>query len=711
MRPELVRLLLVVYDRPVHHFSDPPPVRRRPVLTNQLLSDTVTTDALDSTTAWTSINTIRVLAMDAVERAQSGHPGTPMALAPAAYLLWTRHLRHAPTDPAWANRDRFVLSCGHASMLLYGLLHLTGYDLELAEIREFRQWGSRTPGHPERGHTPGVETTTGPLGQGVGNAVGMALAERLLAHRFNRPGHEVIDHRTWAMVSDGDLMEGVASEAASLAGHLQLEKLTLIYDDNRITIDGETSLAFSEDVGGRFAAYGWSVLHVDDGNNLTAINEALVRATGNDKPTLIVLRTVIADPAPTKRDTSAAHGAPLGVDEVARTRAVLGWPDQDFHVPDVARIDMGRCVERGEQSMAEWARVVDAYEKAHPDLVAELRLALEGTLPEGWDSDLPAFDPGTSLATRQASAMVLGRLVEVIPGLAGGSADLAGSTGVNISHGGTFGPTSVGRSIHWGVREHGMAACMNGMAAHGGIRPYGSTFLVFADYMKPAIRLAALMGLPVIYVFTHDSIGVGEDGPTHQPIEQLAMLRSIPNLVVIRPADAGETREAWQVAVARSDGPTALILTRQKLPVLDRGRADLMSATGRGGYILFEPPTPIEAILIATGSEVAPALKAAQDLATDGHGVRVVSLPSWEVFAAQPASYREEVLPSDVTTRISVEAGTSFGWMRYVTSQGTSIAIDHFGASAPAGRLFEEFGFTADQIAATVRQMLTRRPV
>ncbi len=667
-------------------------------------------ETLDPPTAWNSINSIRVLAMDAVERAQSGHPGTPMALAPVAYLLWTRHLRHAPSDPTWPNRDRFVLSCGHASMLLYGLLHLTGYDLELEEIRQFRQWGSRTPGHPERGHTPGVETTTGPLGQGVGNAVGMAMAERLLAHRFNREGYDVIDHRTWALVSDGDLMEGVASEAASLAGHLRLHKLTLIYDDNRITIDGETSLSFSEDVGERFAAYGWRVLQVHDGNDLTAIDAALSQATLSDQPTLVVLRTVIADPAPTKRDTSAAHGAPLGADEVARTRAILGWPDEDFHVPAIARKDMGRCVDRGKQLIAEWSRRLDAYSATHADLAAELRLALAGTLPEKWDADLPTFDPGATLATRQASAKVLDRLVQVIPSLAGGSADLAGSTGVNVSHGGTFGPTAVGRTIHWGIREHGMAACMNGMAAHGGIRPYGSTFLVFADYMKPSIRLAALMGLPVIYVFTHDSIGVGEDGPTHQPIEQLAMLRSIPNVVVIRPADANETREGWQIAMERTEGPTALILTRQKLPVLDRGTVDPAKGARRGGYILFEPPTPIEAILIATGSEVAPILQAARDLAQEGRAVRAVSLPSWEVFASQTQSYRDTVLPPDVTTRISVEAGSSFGWTKYVTSQGTSIAIDHFGASAPGDRLFEEFGFTPDQISATVRHMLTRRP-
>jgi transketolase len=647
--------------------------------------------------------------MEAVEQAQSGHPGTPMALAPVAYVLWTRHLRHDPADPDWADRDRFVLSCGHASMLLYGLLHLSGYGLTLDDIRNFRQWGSRTPGHPERRHAPGVETTTGPLGQGVGNAVGMALAERLLADRFNRPDHEVVNHRTWALVSDGDLMEGVAAEAASLAGHLRLGKLTLIYDDNRITIDGATSLAFSEDVGQRFEAYGWQVLRVDDGNDLAALDAALAAAAlQSDLPTLVIVRTVIADPAPTKRNTSESHGAPLGAAEVAATKKLLGWPDEAFHVPEEARADMHQCVERGHRWHAGWADRMAAYAGAYPDLAAEFRGRMAGDLPAGWDGGIPGFDGG-GLATRQASQKVLEALMPVVPALAGGSADLAGSTGVAVKHGGTFAPGLVGRTIHWGIREHGMAAAMNGMAAHGGVRPFGSTFLVFADYMKPSIRLAGLMGLPVIYVFTHDSIGVGEDGPTHQPIEQLAMLRSIPNVTVIRPADANETAEAWRMALGRSDGPTAIILTRQKLPVLDRKTLAPAEFARRGGYVLHEPDGGPEAIVIATGSEVPVALDAARLLQAEGRRVRVVSLPSWEWFEAQPQTWRDGVLPPSVTARVSVEAATTFGWSRWVTDRGNSLGLDRFGASAPGDRLFQEFGLTAQRVADQVRQVLARR--
>jgi len=660
--------------------------------------------------AWRSINTIRVLAMEAVEQAQSGHPGTPMALAPVAYVLWTRHLRHHPSQPGWADRDRFVLSCGHASMLLYGLLHLTGYDLSLDDIRNFRQWGSRTPGHPERGHTAGVETTTGPLGQGVGNAVGMAIAERLLADRFNRPDHPIVDHRTWALVSDGDVMEGVAAEAASLAGHLQLGKLTLIYDDNHITIDGDTALAFSEDVERRFEAYGWHVQRVEDGNDLEAIDRALAAAAAESRrPSLVVLRTVIADPAPTKRNTAESHGAPLGREEIARTKEILGWPEDTFHVPAEARADMGRCAGRGASLHAEWEARFAAYAKAYPALAAEFRDTMAGRLPPQWDAGLPDFTDARGLATRQASGQVLDRLVQNVPALAGGSADLAGSTGVNVKHGGRFGPETSGRSFHWGIREHGMAAALNGMAAHGGVRPYGSTFFVFADYMKPSIRLAAMMGLPVIYVFTHDSIGVGEDGPTHQPIEHLAMLRSLPNLTVIRPADATETAEAWRMALEREDGPTALVLTRQKLPILDRVTLAPVAEARRGGYILYDPPAAPEAIVIATGSEVHPALAAARTLTAEGIPTRAVSLPSWEVFQAQPAAWRDQVLPPGVRARVSVEAGTSFGWRQWVTDDGESIALDRFGASAPGERLFEEFGFTASHVADAVRRVLGRR--
>jgi len=648
--------------------------------------------------------------MDAVERANSGHPGTPMALAPVGYLLWTRHLRHSPHNPGWHDRDRFVLSCGHASMLLYGLLHLTGYDLSLEEIRQFRQWGSRTPGHPERGHTPGVETTTGPLGQGIGNGVGMAMAERFLASRFNRPDLEVVDHRTWVLASDGDLMEGVASEAASLAGHLRLGKLTVIYDDNSITIDGRTGLAFSEDVARRFEGYGWRVLRVDDGNNLEAIDAALEDAAArSERPTLIVLRTVIGEPAPTKRDTSGAHGAPLGAEEIRATKAILGWPDEPFFVPASARQDMGAVAERGAAREAEWDRLHARYAAAHPAKAEELRQWLAGELPAGWDAKLPAYGPDAKgVETRKASAAALKVLAAALPNLVGGSADLAGSTGTAHGIGGEFGPGESGQTVHWGIREHAMAACLNGLAAHGGIRPFGSTFLVFSDYMKPSIRLAALMGLPVIYLGTHDSIGVGEDGPTHQPIEHLAMLRAIPNLVVFRPGDANETVEAWRAAIRRSDGPTLLALTRQKLPVLEREGLGAASGVARGGYVLLDPPGPPEAIVMATGSELSVALEAARTLGRDGVAVRVVSLPSWELFAAQPAEYRDAVLPPSVRARVSVEAATSFGWHRWLGEGGEAVALDHFGASAPGERLFEEFGFTAARVVQAVRRVIAR---
>ncbi len=649
--------------------------------------------------AWQVINSIRVLAMDAVEQANSGHPGTPMALAPAAYVLWRHHLKHAPHDASWPDRDRFVLSCGHASMLLYGMLHLAGYDLSLDEIRNFRQWGSLTPGHPERGHTVGVETTTGPLGQGFGNAVGMAIAERLLAEQYNADG-TIVDHRTWVFASDGDMMEGVASEAASLAGHLRLGKLTVIYDDNHITIDGRTDIAFSDDVGMRFEAYGWHVLHVHDGNDVAAIDAAYSAAVAeSERPTMIVLRTIIADPAPTKRDTPEAHGAPLGADEIARTKEILHWPQEPFSVPAAAYDEMRGLTARGRELEAEWS----ARLAAHPRAIA-FRAQLAGELPAGWDADLPDL-AAESLASRQASQQALAVLVSTVPGLAGGSADLGGSNGTNIKHGATFGPTTTGPRMHWGVREHAMCAALNGMAAHGGVRPYGATFLVFSDYCKPSIRLASLMRLPVIYVFTHDSIGVGEDGPTHQPIEHLAMLRGIPGLVTMRPADAAETVEAWRFAVARRDGPTALILTRQKLPALSRS-ADSVGSVSRGGYILREPASKARAVVIATGSEVSVAVMAADALEREGVPTRVVSLPSWEVFAAQDAAWRERVLPGGLLARVSIEAGATFGWHRWTRDAGIALGIDHYGQSAPGERLFKEFGFTAERVIAAVRSLV-----
>ncbi len=646
--------------------------------------------------------------MDAVEQAQSGHPGTPMALAPAAYLLWNRILRHNPRNPDWPDRDRFVLSCGHASMLLYSLLYLSGYDLSLDDIKNFRQWGSKTPGHPERGHTPGVETTTGPLGQGFGNAVGMAIAERFLAAHFNRPDHTLVDHRTWVFASDGDLMEGVASEAASLAGHLRLGKLTVVYDDNHITIDGDTALTFSEDVPRRFEAYGWRVLKVGDGNDLSAISAALESARSEaTRPTLIVLRTVIADPAPTKRNSAEAHGAPLGAEEVRRTKEIMRWPlEPRFYVPEEALAHWRSAVGRGTEQEAAWRKGFEGYRAAHPELAAEFDRWLSGELPAGWDRALNVDAAAGPLATRQASGIALQAIATAVPNLVGGSADLGGSTGTTLKQGGTFGPTTAGRTFHWGVREHGMAACMNGIAAHGGLRVFGSTFLVFSDYMKPAIRLAAIMRLPVIYIGTHDSIGLGEDGPTHQPVEHLAMLRAIPNLITIRPADAAETFEAWKVAIERRTGPTVLVLTRQKLPLLDRtGKAEV-GGLRRGAYVLLDPPDGIpDSILIATGSEVAVAVEAARRLHSEGIATRVVSMPSWELFAEQPEAYRDTVLPPAVRRRVAVEAAGPTGWSRWATDEGVMVGMQGFGASAPGDRLFEEFKLTADHLADTVRQL------
>jgi transketolase len=659
---------------------------------------------------WISIDTIRALAMDAVEAAKSGHPGTPMALAPAAYVLWTRFLRYNPRNPGWADRDRFVLSCGHASMLQYALLHLTGFDLSLEDLKGFRQWASKTPGHPERGHTPGVETTTGPLGQGFGNAVGMAIAERLLGAEFNRPDLTIVDHRVWGFVSDGDLMEGVASEAASLAGHLRLGKLNLIYDDNHITIDGDTALSFSEDVPKRFEAYGWHVVRVADGNDLDAIEAALEAARREtSRPSLVVLRTIIADPAPTRRNTAAAHGAPLGAEEVRRTKEIMGWPTEPaFYVPDAAYADWRMAIPRGEAAEHEWQARLDRYTELQPELAARFRAWLAGELPAGWDAALPSYPPEKGpLATRQASGAALQAIAAAVPNLVGGSADLGESTGITLKHGGSFGPTTTGRVFHWGVREHGMAAIMNGIAAHGGLRPFGSTFLVFSDYMKPAIRLAALMRLPVIYIGTHDSIGVGEDGPTHQPVEHLAMLRAIPGLVVLRPGDANETVEAWRTVMERRNGPAILVLTRQKLPVLDRTRLAPAGEVRRGAYVLYEPDGGAEAIVMATGSELYVALEAAKLLAADGIRARVVSMPSWELFEEQPQAYRDEVLPPALTARVAIEAASSFGWRRWIGDNGAMLSIDGFGASAPAERLFQEFKLTPAAAAATVRRVLS----
>ena len=651
------------------------------------------------------VNTIRTLAIDAVQKANSGHPGMPMGMADAAYVLWTRYLKHNPADPAWANRDRFVLSAGHGSMLLYSLLYLTGYELPLEELKRFRQWGSMTPGHPEYGEAPGVETTTGPLGQGFANGVGLALAERLLAAEFNRPGLEIVDHYTYAIVSDGDLMEGISHEAASLAGHLGLGKLIYLYDDNGITIEGSTHLAYSEDVAERFAAYGWHVQAVD-GHDRDAVDVALAQAqVARDRPSLIMCRTHIGYGSPNKQDTAAAHGEPLGEEEVRRTKEALGWPpDAEFLVPDEALAHFRATLDRGNEAQSAWEALFGHYAAECPDLAAEWQRRLAGELPAGWQSFLPAFEPGSAaVATRAAGGKVLEALAPVVPELVGGSADLHPSTKTYLK---TYEDIEAGaysgRNLHFGVREHAMGGLMNGLALHGGLRPYGGTFLVFSDYMRPSIRLAALMGLPVVYVFTHDSIFVGEDGPTHQPVEQAASLRAIPNLAAIRPADARETAGAWAVALARSEGPTALLLSRQKLPV--QAETD-PEAVGRGGYVLAGDDDP-QVILMATGSEVAVALEARDVLAGQGIAARVVSMPSWELFEAQPRKYREQVLPPAVTARLAVEAGVALGWDRYVGAAGATLTHDRFGASAPYKVLAEEFGFTAGAVAERARTLL-----
>jgi transketolase len=649
-----------------------------------------------------AVTTIRTLSIDAVERANSGHPGAPMGLAPVAYLLFTRFLKHDPSDPGWPDRDRFVLSCGHASMLLYSALHLTGYDLPLEELKNFRQWGSRTPGHPEVGLVPGVEMTTGPLGQGTATSVGMAVAEAHLAVEFNRPGERVVDHRTWVLCSDGDLMEGVSSEAASLAGHLRLGRLVWIWDDNRITIEGGTDLSFSEDVPARFAAYGWRVLEVDDGNDLDALGAAFETAVADDgRPTLIRVRTHIAWGAPTKQDSAAAHGAPLGADEVRATKRAYGWPeDETFLVPPEVAARCREAGARGADAHRGWQTVVDSWAEGHPDLARDWQRRLERELPVGWTDALPSFDAGgPKIATRTASGQVLAALAPVLDELIGGSADLAPSNKSLIDGGGDLlAETPGNRNFHFGIREHAMGAILNGLSLHGGFRPYGATFLVFSDYMRPAIRLAALMEQPVIYVFTHDSIWVGEDGPTHQPVEHILALRVIPGLVVVRPADANETAAAWRVAIERSAGPTALLLSRQGLPVLEEARNAGADGVARGAYILIdgEGGAP-QIVLIATGGEVSLALDAQRELTQRGIRVRVVSMPSWELFAEQTEEYRRQVLPPSIP-RLAVEAGVTLGWRDVVGDSGAVIGIDRFGASAPGAEVAQHLGLTAEAV-------------
>jgi len=657
-----------------------------------------------------AIKTIRGLSMDAVQAANSGHPGTPMALAPLGWALFSEVRRHDPAHPNWPDRDRFVLSCGHASMLQYALLHLSGYAVSLDDIRNFRQWGSLTPGHPEFHLTPGVETTTGPLGQGVGNGVGMAMAERHLSARFNKPGHTLFDHRTWVIASDGDMMEGVASEAASIAGHLKLGKLIVFWDDNGITIDGRTDLSFSEDVRARFAAYGWHTQSVDDGGDLGALIEAARAALADERPSLVRVRTIIGYPSPNKQDSSDAHGAPLGHAEIIATKQIMEWPTEPFFVPD----ELAACAEairdRGAKGYEAWQATLAGYRAKFPEAAAELDAAVAGELPAGWDIDLPTFDADPKgTATRKASGVVLNALASKIGGLVGGSADLAGSNNSQMKGLPSFLPAATGipRNVDWGIREHGMGAAINGMALHGGVIPYGATFLVFSDYMRPSVRLAALMKLRTRYVYTHDSIGLGEDGPTHQPVEHLAALRAIPNLAVFRPADANEVRECWKAALLW-DGPAALALTRQNVPVLDRSTVASASKAQRGAYTLREAGGGgPDVILVATGSEVAIALVAADVLEQGGAAVRVVSMPCWELFEQQDEGYQQEVLPRGVAAKVVVEAGIRQGWDRWVGNDAAFVTIERFGASAPYEVLYEKYGITVERVVAEAQRLLS----
>lgn len=662
-----------------------------------------------------AINALRILAVDIVEKAKSGHPGLPMGSAPMAYVLWRNHLRHSPRNPLWQNRDRFVLSAGHGSALLYGLMYLSGYDLTMEDLKTFRQWKSRAPGHPEWGRTPGVEATTGPLGQGCALAVGMAIAERSLAHRFNRPGFIPVDHRTFALVSDGDLMEGVSAEAGSLAGHLGLGKLIFLYDSNDVSLDGPTSLAFSkEDVAKRYESYGWHVTVVSDADNDTeALDQALSHARAESlRPSLIIARTTIGFGSPHKAGTSEAHGAPLGKEEAALAKKALGGdPRKFFHIEKDCLDHWREALERGQEMESQWDREFQKYRKAHPDLALQWDEAQEARLPEGWDKDLPRWKPGDMLATRVAAGKTLNLFASRIPWLLGGDADLSVSTNTSIKEGKSLdGQTGEGRNIHFGVREHAMAAAVNGMVYHGGVRPFAATFFIFSDYMRPAIRLAAMDKLPVIHIWTHDSIGLGEDGPTHQPIEQLMGLRAMPGFTVIRPADANEAVEAWRWIMALGRGPVGLVLTRQKLPVLEGQKPASAEGLSRGAYVLYDPPEgKPKAIVMASGSEVFVALGARDILKDAGIGVRVVSMPSWEIFESQSQEYRDSVLLPSVLARVSVEAGTTFGWARWVGPQGTSVGLDRFGESAPGSTNMEKLGFTPERVATAVMAVLENK--
>lgn len=661
------------------------------------------------------VHTIRTLSIDAIQRANSGHPGLPMGAAPMAFVLWHRYLRCDPSAPDWADRDRFVLSAGHGSALQYSLLHLAGYDLSIDDLKAFRQWGSRTPGHPEVGVVPGVEATTGPLGQGSANAVGMAMAERALAHRFNRPGHEIVNHRTWALVSDGDLMEGISAEAASLAGHLRLGKLNYLYDANKISLDGPTSLCFDgEDLGARYRSYGWEVLEVEGGDtDLAGLEAAMGEARANiSQPTLIIVRTTIGYGSPNKKNTAAAHGAPLGEDEVKLAKVELGFdPEADFAVPEDAKKRFAEIGARGARDRDAWNQAFERWAAEYPNLAAEWNRLRAGELPSDFDGELPSFEEGTSIATRSASGQVMNALAERVPELWGGDADLSCSTKTSLAGGGSFdGTTGEGRNVHFGVREHAMGAIQNGALYHGGLRPFTATFFVFSDYMRPAVRLAALCELPAIYVWTHDSIGVGEDGPTHQPVEHLQSLRAMPNLRVYRPGDARETAAAWCEALEHRSGPSALVLSRQNLPVLPGSAEEVREGVRRGARVVIDASAGEgpEVALIATGSEVSLAVEARERLEAEGVRTRVVSMPCWERFVEQSDEVKAAVLPGGLRARVTIEAGTTFGWERWAGDAGECVGVDRFGASAPGAKLFDELGMNVDAVVAAARRTLER---
>ncbi|WP_088105197.1 transketolase [Halalkalibacter urbisdiaboli] len=655
-----------------------------------------------------AINTIRTLSIDSIEKANSGHPGMPMGAAPMAFSLWTKFMNHNPSNPDWMNRDRFVLSAGHGSMLLYSLLHLSGYDLSLEDLQNFRQWGSKTPGHPEYGHTPGVDATTGPLGQGVAMAVGMAMAERHLASTYNKEGFNIVDHYTYSICGDGDLMEGVSAEAASLAGHLKLGRLVVLYDSNDISLDGDLHLSFSENVEDRFKAYGWQVIRVEDGNDVTEISKAIEAAKADERPTLIEVKTTIGYGSPNKSGKSASHGAPLGSDEVKLTKANYEWvSEEEFHVPSEVAELFANVKAEGVKKEEAWNELFEAYKNEYPELAKQFEIAVTGELPEGWDADAPVYEVGSSEATRNSSGAALNAFANNVPQLFGGSADLAGSNKTNLKGLGDFSRNNYsGRNIWFGVREFAMGAAANGMALHGGLKVFNATFFVFSDYLRPAIRLAALMKLPVIYVFTHDSIAVGEDGPTHEPVEQLAALRAIPGLSVIRPGDSNETVAAWKLALESKDTPTALVLTRQNLKTVEGTKETAYDGVSKGAYVVSPAKGQADALLLATGSEVPLAVAAQEVLESEGIHASVVSMPSWDRFEAQPKAYKDEVIPPAVKARVGLEMGSSLGWAKYVGDHGDVLAIDQFGASAPGEKIMAEYGFTVENVVAKVKALL-----